>query len=113
MYRMGNALFLVQKVSDALSLLPYIVSKWRGLWGLDGRRAWIEDSLALRDRGLPAAVCIATMPQGGQPSNRILLDRGKIVVGTLCSVKKCLRLKFENFTVNMSFTESNGSTSRL
>ena len=45
-------------------------------------------------------VCIATVPQGGQPSNRTLLDRVKSVLGTLYSVKKCLLLKFENLTVN-------------
>ena len=52
-------------------------------------------------------VFIATVPQGGRPSNRKLLDRVKIVLGTLYSVKKCLRLKFEKLTVNFFNTRIN------
>ena len=43
-------------------------------------------------------VFIATVPQGGQPSNRKLLDGIKFrtnVLGNLDNVKKCIRSKFE------------------
>ena len=52
-----------------------------------------------------AVVFIATVPQGGQPSNRKLLDRVESVLGTLDSVKKCIRLKFEKLTIEFYFNE--------
>ena len=48
---------------------------------------------------------IATVPQGGQPSNRTLLDRVKSVLGTLYNVKKCIHVKFEKLPSNFPFTK--------
>ena len=55
-----------------------------------------------------SVVFIATVPQGGQPSNRTLLHRVKNVLGPLYNVKKCLPAKFEKLPGNFSFTNISG-----